>query len=342
MFDLERLTSFSILSSLTETGLEKVAEVMTIHSLNRGEILFRKGESDNYVHFLLEGHIGLRSDESSKPIAIEAGTDAAENPISRLKPRRYTAIAETASTVIAIDEDSLDNLLTADQTSAYVVTEIEGEDPEWMFKLFTHPAFKKVPTDNLASLFSRMQPLEARDGQVIIRQGDKGDYFYLIRRGKAVVDRSFNDHETTKVAELGVGDGFGEEALISGDPRNATVTSVGDTLLMRLSQDDFSALLGSALVKRITPGQAASLIGQGAKFLDVRTESEYRDHRLPSSINMPLAILRSLAKNLDPKRTYITVCQTGRRASTAAFILNQGGYTVLVLQGGLDAIQRAI
>jgi CRP-like cAMP-binding protein len=341
MINTEQLKLFSPLDSLTSHGLNQAIEAMTLRKLDTGATLFRKGDRDNHMFFLINGAITLHSDAASAPLFIKADTDAAQVPLSRLKPRRYTAIAAATSDIAVIDEDVLDNLLTADQTAAYEVTEIAGEDPEWMFRLITNPAFTKIPTDNLATLFSHLQSVETQDGQAIIRQGEAGDYYYMIRRGRADVWRSMNGDKPAKVAELGIGDAFGEEALLSGEPRNATIIMVGEGQLMRLSLADFNALLKPALTHRIDSSTAATLIGNGARFLDVRTPSEYRQYCLPSSINMPLCNLRELSEKLDRPRPYIAICQTGRRATAAAFLLNQRGFNIQVLDGGLDGIKPA-
>jgi rhodanese-related sulfurtransferase len=115
----------------------------------------------------------------------------------------------------------------------------------------------------------------------------------------------------------------------------------GEGQLMRLSLNDFNYLLKPPLTYEVDTSEAAELIGNGARFLDVRAESEFRDYSLPNSIHMPLSYLRDLSLSLDPKRPYIAVCQTGRRATAAAFILNQRGFKIFVLGGGLEAIKPA-
>lgn len=231
-----------------------------------------------------------------------------------------------------VDEDRLDELLTADQTACYEVGLIEGEDPEWMFRLFSSPALGRVPAANLAALFAHLQPVEVRAGDTIVRQGENGDYYYLIRRGRAEVHQSVGNAEPIRVAILDAGFGFGEEALITGDPRNATVTMLEDGLLMRLSQKDFNTLLQPSLIKRIEPDALLSLLRNGARLIDVRTEAEAREHPIANSINMPLSNLRHLSEGLDRAGRYVTVCRTGRRCAAAAFLLSQRGFDVYILK----------
>ena len=53
--------------------------------------------------------------------------------------------------------------------------------------------------------------------------------------------------------------------------------------------------------------------------------------------NMPLNVLRLKSRLLDPGKTYIAYCDTGRRSATAAFLLKSAGLDVIVLDGGLNA-----
>jgi CRP-like cAMP-binding protein len=64
-------------------------------------------------------------------------------------------------------------------------------------------------------------------GTVLIRQGEVGDKFYLIRRGQCEVRVADGQHQRV-INTLGEGDFFGEMALLTGDPRSATVVTQGD------------------------------------------------------------------------------------------------------------------
>ncbi len=300
--------------------------------------MFNRGDNDPNIYFLLDGTISLRSDDNSQAILIRADSDAAQMPLSRLKPRRYTAAAGSKAKVAVINEDLLDSLLAADHTAAYGVTVIEGDDPEWMFRIFSNPAFKKVLEDNLLALLSQLRPQDVKAGETIIRQGDHGDYYYLIRRGRAQVLRAFRDETPALVAELGPGDGFGEEALLSNEPRNATVVMAEDGVLMRLSITDFNSLLMASLVPRVSPMEVPGMVKAGAGIIDVRTSGEYDEDGLPGSLNLPLCNLRAQVASVPNNRQYITVCQTGRRSTAAAFLLNQRGFDVYSLRGNLASL----
>ncbi|MEJ2509687.1 MAG: rhodanese-like domain-containing protein, partial [Gammaproteobacteria bacterium] len=131
---------------------------------------------------------------------------------------------------------------------------------------------------------------------------------------------------------------FGEEALISGGERNATVTMETPGVVMRLAKSDFDELLKEPLIDWVSPEEARQLVAEGAYWLDVRHAREYQHQRLPSAINIPLHELRSRIGELDKTRRYVCYCKTGRRSSAAAFLLTQNGFKASVLRGGLQVL----
>jgi len=76
-------------------------------------------------------------------------------------------------------------------------------------------------------------------GSEIIRQGAPGDRFYILVRGAVAVSRSIGGGEAIEIALLREGDAFGETALLSDTPRNATVTAITECVLLSLERARF-------------------------------------------------------------------------------------------------------
>ena len=334
-----QLKQFVPFNGLSEEALQLAAlQGHTLH-LNQGQMLFARGAVDHDSYYLLEGEVGLDAGTGAASLFIRSGSEAARHPIARLKPRVYTCVARTPCELLVFTGDDLDYLVARDQATAYEVTEYEGDDPTWLFDLLRNQSFSRVPPANLHTLFGRFEPLPVAAGQVVIHQGEVGDYYYLVREGSAQVTRAVSG-STVTLARIEPGEGFGEDALISGEPRNATVTMLSAGLLMRLAASDFHTQLQAPLVHPVTAEEAAAMVHRrGAVLIDVRMEDEYRQGKLKGSLNLPLYLLRLRARALDPARPYILYCQTGRRSSTAAFLLAQRGFDVHVLTGGLDAMK---
>jgi CRP-like cAMP-binding protein len=329
------------LNGLSEEALaQAIGQAREVH-LERWQSLFHRGDSDDHSYYLLQGEIALDAGDDSDPLVIRAGSEAARHPLARLKPRLYTGVARADCQLACFSDSALEGLVTRDQATAYEVTEFEGDDPGWMYDLLRNPAFSRVPPGNLHTLFSRFEPLPVKAGQMVIHQGDVGDFYYLIRQGKAQVSRAAASEQQLKLAILEPGQGFGEEALISGDPRNASVTMLSDGLLMRLSAKDFNEQLKEPLVQQVNATEAATLMREkDAQLIDVRIEDEFRHGTLKGAVNIPLYLLRIKANSLARDRTYILFCQTGKRGGTAAFLLAQRGFDVRVLRGGLASLGK--
>jgi CRP-like cAMP-binding protein/rhodanese-related sulfurtransferase len=337
------LRAFTPLDGFKKENLGALARKTSLKTLPAGRILFREGDNDRRTYYLVSGEIELRSSEAIVAI-LRGGSPEARNPIAPSTPRRFTARSASDVTYLAIDSDLLDVLLTWDQTGSYEVSELNTDEPvtgdDWMTTLLQTKAFHRIPPSNLQAIFMRMQRVAYRAGEVVIKQGDEGDFFYAIVSGRCVVTRETPlNREGIKLAELGPGDTFGEEALISEAKRNATVSMLSDGSLMRLNKQDFTTLLNEPMLHWVGYDDAVGLVeGSGAKWLDVRLPSEFDSSHLPNAINVPLYFLRLKLKQLDPQVQYIVVCDTGRRSSAGSFILNERGYNAMVLKGGLTAV----
>src|SRR5215470_878781 len=107
--------------------------------------------------------------------------------------------------------------------------------------LRTVSLFAELPREVLARLVSEFDELDLSAGETVFSQGDPGDALYVIVSG-AVEVRGERDGRAERVAVLGPGDCLGEMALVTGDPRSATVVTLAPSQLLRLDKDRFQAL----------------------------------------------------------------------------------------------------
>ena len=337
----ELLRGFSPLDGLKRDNLAALARKVQIRELSPGQLLFKEGDTEKRTIYVVSGILEL-VDQAKVVGKVEGGSEMARNPVAPVYPRRVTAKARDRVQFISIDSDLLDVMLTWDQTGTYEVSELQGQSDQgsqdWMTMLLQTKAFHKIPPANIQAIFMRMQQINYRTGDVILKQGAEGDYFYVLIRGSALVTRETPlSKEGIKLAELNIGDTFGEEALISEAKRNATVTMQSDGAVMRLGKDDFKKLLNEPMLDWLTMPQAEEIIRTGGQWLDVRLPSEFENQHLDGAINIPLYFIRLKISTLDSSKRYIVCCDTGRRSSAGAYILSERGYQAYVLQGGINA-----
>lgn len=341
----EILKRFSPMDSMKRQNLSALAKKTTIRELESGSQLFASGDKEKRTIYLVTGKVELVA-ANGEHRSVAAGTPEARMPISPMLPRQHTATTKSDIEYLTIDTDLLDVMLTWDQTGKYEVGELslasadtneDGESQDWMTTLLQTKAFQRIPPANIQAIFIRMKQVNLKAGELVIKQGDEGDYFYAITRGRCTVIRETPlNKEGIKLAELGVGDTFGEEALISDTRRNATITMLTDGSVMRLAKEDFQSLLTEPLLDWIDYAEAKSLVAKGARWLDVRLPSEFERFHEADAVNIPLYFIRLKLSALDKDTVYIVCCDTGRRSSAGAFILNERGFNTRVLRGGLS------
>jgi CRP-like cAMP-binding protein len=339
------LRAFSPLDGLKNENVKALARKTQLRELSQGRLLFKEGDTDKRTYYLATGIVELLT--GGRIVStIRGGTPDAKHPLAPILPRRCTArVASEKIEYLSIDSDMLDVLITWDQTGQYEVGELKAgneADGDWMTMLLQSRAFHRIPPANLQAVFMRMQRIDYTAGDIVIRQGDEGEYFYAIVDGKCSVSRETPlNREGIRLAELGRGETFGEEALISGAKRNATVMMLTDGSLMRLGKDDFNTLLNEPLLHWLEYAAAKEFVAKGGMWLDVRLPSEFEHMRLDPSLNVPLYFIRLKLKTLDKSIPYVVVCDNGHRSSAAAYILSERGFETHVLRGGLMATDLA-
>jgi cAMP-dependent protein kinase regulator len=149
-------------------------------------------------------------------------------------PRQATVVAKTDVTVWGLERTAYRATLmkiTCDKREQY------GE--------FLH----KVPLLSSLDRYERMlicdtlEPIEYQDGDVILRQGEVGHSFFLIVSGNVRAVQRHGDKEGV-VGLLGPGDYFGEIALLTDSPRQATCVAQGVVKCVYMQREDFVRVMG--------------------------------------------------------------------------------------------------
>ncbi|HEX8988202.1 MAG TPA: cyclic nucleotide-binding domain-containing protein [Rhodocyclaceae bacterium] len=341
---LDTLSRLQPLAGLGRTSLRSLVPLCNHERVPRHLNPFALKDWRDQVAYLVKGELKIDQPDGSSMLYIGGTGDALYPLVSGGRtPRSSKAITDVE--LLRFNEDALDIFVTWDQLAIPAETAgAEGDDTDWHTRSgvfaaqnFVDGAFAGLPAAHIDALLRRFERVPVRRGEAVVRQGEPGDYYYVIDQGRGVVTRDIGG-VTVEVAQLKSGDAFGEEALVADGERNATVTMKTDGLLLRLGKADFVALLREPLLKRVSPAEAAAKVAAGAVYVDPRFPVEYRVDGLPGAINVPLNELRGAMAMLDPAKEYIVYCQSGRRSSAAAFLLSQKGYRASLLDGGLKAL----
>lgn len=323
---------------LSPNGIREIARACSRTRMPRGGSLVaeRPGQSV----YLVKGELLVSFPDGSSEVIV-GGADAALQPLVKRASGFVAARAITDIELLRIDDDVLDVLLTWDQMAVPASAEPHAQATDWRTlsgiyaaQHLTRGIFAALPPANIEALLSRFERVPVRRGDIVLRQGEPGEHYYVIERGRAEVTRVVGGAKVM-LAGLKSGEGFGEEALLAEAPRNATVTMRSDGMLLRLGKADFASLLREPLLRRVGFADASARAASGAVWVDVRFPVEFHLDRVPGAINLPLNEIRNALALLDPAKEYIAYCQSGRRSSVAAFLMSRHGLRASLLDGGL-------
>jgi len=103
--------------------------------------------------------------------------------------------------------------------------------------------FKRLEADELERLAMRVDHVTFAPDETIFLENDKGDALYVVDSGSVRIWVLDDDATPVTLAELKDGDFFGELAVLDRGPRSSNATAISDTVLHRLSSDDFQGFL---------------------------------------------------------------------------------------------------
>jgi CRP-like cAMP-binding protein/Fe-S-cluster-containing dehydrogenase component/ferredoxin len=228
----------------------------------------REEETDQrYIH--IDAPIDLKYEN---PVAeLGAGDLFGEMTCMSLYPRSATVRAETDCTML----EMLRNVLDIMQRNKNFRAQLDKSYRQRALDSHLRgvPVFASLTDEFISSLRDRVELVHYAKGQVICKQGDVADSFYLVRIGFVKVSQAHPGGELV-VAYLSRGDYFGEIGLLQGDVRTATCTALDHVELVRFSGEDFSRMM--------------------VQFPDIRKKLEAVEHERLENNRQRLSLVQSV------------------------------------------------
>lgn len=332
----EDLKQFCYFSRLSDEALKAMADKLTAGEAAAGTEIIREGESADSFYIISKGEVEISKKtalglKSVLSVAGE-GTGIGEMALLTSLQRTATVTAITDINFYKLKKQDFNEIVRNDSTF-FSMLEEKAKDHSNANRFKALQPFALLPPEKMAAIGSKLIERTFARGENIITQGEAGDIYYIIRSGSVSVHKQLFDVDQEKVATLGEGEGFGEEALITDSPRNATVQAAEDTVVWTLSKDDFNGIMKSAFLKEVFPED----IPEKPTLLDVRMNMEYDDEHIPDALNIPLDELRKRYAELDTSKEYYVYCLGGARSASATFLLQSQGFKAKSIKGGLGA-----
>ncbi|NOQ36409.1 MAG: cyclic nucleotide-binding domain-containing protein [Methylococcaceae bacterium] len=336
-------------STMPNNIFKVICGKIVIENARSGTFLFKRGDTKNDLFYLLKGEVSLEVAPLKMEI-IKAGTESSRFAIAHQLPRKVNAVAKGAVRFLRLntifinppDPKELEKKAEPEKKEAAEIVEAKQEDnQDSISTLLMIPIVRSLPPANIPQINEGLEEVRIEKDKFIIKQGEFGDFYYLIKSGECLVSRKNSKHsKSIKIAKLQVWDTFGEEALISGEPRGETVSALTDMVLLRLHKDKFLKLIKEPSLDYIYFIETELLLDEGAVLLDVRPPDEYERIHLPEAINTPLFSLRMELKSLDKNKVYLLICNNGKVSESAAFLLKSYNFTVKIIRDGMRKVPQ--
>jgi CRP-like cAMP-binding protein len=244
-----------ILVDLTEEQLDKISDAIEIFPFKIGETIISKGDVGNIFYMIKEGTVAVTDvGEKFSDHNLTAGDYFGERALLTGEPRAATIKAVTEVKVMALDRANFDTLLGP-------LRDVLDHNMNLRI-LQSIKLFENLSNQEKKKLAQSFTVEKCTAGVSVVKQGEPGKKFYIIKSGSAKV---FADSK--EVGSLSQGTYFGEMALMDDEVRKATVTTAENCELFVLDRETFTRLLGSLrhIVNRESQQRLEVLKGAGPR-----------------------------------------------------------------------------
>jgi|EP00945_MAST-04E_sp_MAST-4E-sp1_P007151 cAMP-dependent protein kinase regulator len=234
------LTSNKFFSKLEAEQREMMADALAPITKSDGDVIIQQGDAGDNFYILDEGiadvYVSKNGGEEEKVFTYEEGSGAAFGELALLynAPRAATVKAVGAVKLWALDQDTFRYSMQA------ATTAFREQNAKWISNI---PLLSELTETERLTIADAMQVVSLAAGEQVIKQGDTGDNFYIVRSGqcKCTINSGNEEIEVLQVEEGGY---FGEIALLTDQPRKANVYAVSDCKLLSTDRATFKRVMG--------------------------------------------------------------------------------------------------
>lgn len=312
-FELRRFEPYGRLSGQQLMDLVRCCRELTIAAGRRFEV---RGPSMRGQCFLLEGNVQICVPGKRQTQVLET--------VDHRDPRARRSLLKSEVPDVHIITRSKARILVVDteverRAGSVHVTPIGSTDKSAWMKVFLGSALMTdMAPSTLRDLFREFRVEEVSAGEVIGRVGEPSSRFHVIKTGQARISNQVT------LAVLGPGEFFGEDSLIRGCARNATISMLTDGELLSIDEQAFRRLLRWSFVRHL---------GEGLVAVRVNLVSQSNSAQPTAHLNIRLESLRDSLHLFDHDMRYLLLGNQ-EEVELAAFILSHHGFTAFVQQQG--------
>lgn len=237
-----------LLSGLSGKELEDFINSLQLRHVEAGEYIYRLGDHGNHLYLIGMGTVLLKAHDTSGREKVFSrlgdGDFFGEHAFMSRTTHSDAAVADSDCSILMIDRATFDAWVGKYPS---IQSTVEGFYRQRVLArvLAITPVFEGIPQNARLALADRFQLRTFAKGATIVREGEAGQTFYLIRSGRVHVFTSGmqGKGERIDLGDMGEGEFFGEVALLTDKPRTATVVAADNVELMELKREDFDDIV---------------------------------------------------------------------------------------------------
>lgn len=234
-----------LFDDLSQDAFVELVNKLEYHRHVAGQLIIREGDPGRSFYVIVEGKVRIYKvgpDEKEITLAhLGEGAFFGEMALLSGAPRTANVVAEEDTEILEVSD--------------VVLRELAGKHPQVVNSLKNFyrqrllnnvmaisPLFKDFDPAERKSIVEKFKMKQAASSEVLISEGKNSDGLYVVLHG-AVQVATKKDHRPVELAKLKEGDIFGEMSLLTRKPATATVTSQGNSILLRLPRESFQELV---------------------------------------------------------------------------------------------------
>lgn len=211
-----------------------------VHSAVAGDVLCKQGENDRRVFILIMGEVEVsEGNDNNKVVLSHLKRGEIFGEISALfESERISNVIVTKPSVFLIIPGIVFEKVIAGRSELYTAV-LERYKQRLSETALRHvDLFRRIDKGSLQLLIDSSSIVSVPENQVIINEGEAGDYFYIMINGTARVSRCFSSSGMhLNLALIHAGDYFGEWSILTGEPRAASVSAIGRVDVLRIERN---------------------------------------------------------------------------------------------------------
>ena len=213
----------------------------TVYVLKKGQVVFEKNDYTDTVWSVVEGSVGVESPEDPSKI-YKLGQGNFFGEMGLISGRRRTATVRALEPTVLV-ETKRNQVL---KLMSSVPSVKQAIDQVFFLRVLKTSIFPDADPMFLAQVVGNAERKDFKKGEAFFREGDEGDALYVILKGSAKISRKNSEGADIAQTYVPAGNFIGEMALVSDEPRTATVTGAVPCQTLCIAKDDFHSLLESS------------------------------------------------------------------------------------------------